>query len=150
MLASGTGSAYGVPQDYSFVIDQEGIIQYKGPRANVTAIMNKIDELLSTTDVDDLPAGANRMQLHQNFPNPFNPSSTITFELPVRAQVTLSVYDANGHLVRELVNGDVAEGSHEIIWDGKTAQGNIAGSGVYFYRLKMGDELLTRKMVLLK
>jgi hypothetical protein len=150
MIASATGATYGVPRDYSIVVDQEGNVQYLGPGVNVTTITNKIDELLQATAVGDVPAGSNRLQLNQNYPNPFNPSTTISFVLPARAPVSLAVYNADGHLIKELVKGDVAAGLREISWDGKNTQGHPAGSGVYFYRLKMGDEVLTKKMVLIK
>ena len=150
MIASSSGTAYGVPRDYSFVVDQDGIIQYKSSGVNVTAITNKIDELLQATSVGDVPAGSNRFQLNQNFPNPFNPSTTISFILPARAHVKLSVYNPDGHLIRDLINREVDEGLQEITWDGKNTQGFLAGSGVYFYRLKMGDKILTKKMILIK
>ena len=93
---------------------------------------------------------AYELALHQNTPNPFNPSTTISFTLPERARVTLTVYDVQGRLVRTLVDEMAGEGYQERIWDGKDASGNPVGSGVYFYRLTAGDKTLTKKMVLLK
>jgi hypothetical protein len=150
MLAMMTQIAYEVPRDYSFVIDQDGIIQYMGSQVDITALTAKIDELLQATAAGDVPDGSNRLQLNQNFPNPFNPSTTISFVLPAGAPVSLTVYSADGQLVRELVKGDAPAGLKEISWDGRNAHGHLAGSGVYFYRLKMGDKVLTKKMVLIK
>jgi hypothetical protein len=88
--------------------------------------------------------------LDQNHPNPFNPTTTIHFVLPVREDVTLSIYDANGHLVRTLVNEVQSYGAHEVTWDGRDDKSAVMGSGVYFYRLRAGKLTESRKMVLLK
>ena len=86
-----------------------------------------------------------RFNLEQNFPNPFNPSTTIKFELPRASQVNLSVYDILGREVSLLVNGKREAGVHEVKFDGS----NLA-SGVYFYRLQAGDFVQTRPVLLLK
>ena len=88
--------------------------------------------------------------LDQNAPNPFNPSTTISFTLAQRSRVTLSIYDVNGKMVDTLVDGTVGEGYNEYRWDGKDASGGTVSSGVYFYRLTSGKQTLTKKMVLLK
>jgi flagellar hook assembly protein FlgD len=88
--------------------------------------------------------------LYQNFPNPFNPSTTIAFKLPARRDVFLSVYNAEGSLIKNLVNGSMAEGLQEVTWDGKNEQGTPVGSGVYFYQLTFENQTLTKKMVLIK
>jgi hypothetical protein len=88
--------------------------------------------------------------LHPAVPNPFNPTTTVSFTLPEGAKVTLSIYDVEGKLVRTLVDETVAEGYQEHVWDGKDASGSAVSSGVYFYRLTAGDRTLTKKMILLK
>jgi hypothetical protein len=105
-------------------------------------------EWMSQTVSIEVPKAA--LALHQNHPNPFNPSTTISFTLPERARVTLAMYDVKGTLVRRLVDETVGDGYQERIWDGKDANGSQVGSGVYFYRLTAGDKTLTKKMVLLK
>ena len=87
----------------------------------------------------------------ENYPNPFNPTTTIRYSLPKAANVTLAVYDVGGRLVRMLVN-DVRKpaGVFEASWNGTDSTGNPVASGVYFYRLVAGSETLTRKAVLLK
>ncbi|MBN2289767.1 MAG: DUF4091 domain-containing protein, partial [Candidatus Glassbacteria bacterium] len=89
--------------------------------------------------------------LQQNNPNPFNPSTTITYtvagENPVRAR--LEVYDLRGALVRTLADEDREPGTYHVFWDGTDNSGAAVGSGVYFYRLRAGDFVRTRKMVLL-
>jgi flagellar hook assembly protein FlgD len=90
------------------------------------------------------------LALHQNRPNPFNPSTTISFTLPEKARATLSIYDVQGRLMRTLVDEIFGEGYRERIWDGRDAGGSQVGSGVYFCRLTAGNKTLTKKMVLLK
>ena len=88
--------------------------------------------------------------LGQNSPNPFNPSTTISFTLPAREQVTVSIYDANGRLVRTLLNDSRDYGTHSVTWDGRDDAGTTVGSGVYFYRLSAGKYSESKKMVMLK
>lgn len=88
--------------------------------------------------------------LHGNYPNPFNPSTRIVFELPISVEVQLSVYDIRGRLVRNLVRGELAAGRHEISWQGRDGQGRAAPSGVYLYRLDNGATSQTGRMVLSK
>jgi flagellar hook assembly protein FlgD len=88
--------------------------------------------------------------LAQNSPNPFNPSTTIRFTVPEKGRVALNVYDANGRLVRSLVDDVRDAGSHDVTWDGRDNSGASVGSGVYFYRLTAGKFRESKKMVLLK
>lgn len=88
--------------------------------------------------------------LAQNSPNPFNPTTTISFTLPAREQVTVSIYDASGKLVRNLVNDVRDYGTHRVTWDGRDDAGSTVGSGVYFYRLSAGKHTESKKMVMLK
>ncbi len=95
----------------------------------------------------DVPAVA---ALDQNFPNPFNPATTIRFSLREPALVSLRVYDAAGRLVRSLADGPLPAGLHERSWDGADARGKPVSSGVYLYRLDAGSFSRTRKMVLIR
>jgi hypothetical protein len=88
--------------------------------------------------------------LHQNHPNPFNPSTTISFTLPKQSTAKLTIYNVEGRLVTTLLDGTMDEGLKEVTWDGTDSHGNLVSSGVYFYRLKAGGKTLTKKMVLLK
>jgi hypothetical protein len=88
--------------------------------------------------------------LAQNVPNPFNPTTVISFGLSAGGSVSLRVYDVSGGLVRVLVDGRRPAGHHEAHWDSRDETGAVVASGVYFYRLEAGDYLETRKMVLLK
>lgn len=89
--------------------------------------------------------------LHQNYPNPFNPSTTIPYEMPPGgAHVRIDVIDAHGRVVRTLVDGYRAEGRREALWDGRTARGDPASSGVYFCRVRAAGAEQTRKITLVK
>ncbi|HEX7880495.1 MAG TPA: FG-GAP-like repeat-containing protein, partial [Candidatus Eisenbacteria bacterium] len=91
------------------------------------------------------------LELAQNSPNPFQPMTTIRFaRAPGSGSVaaTLSVFDPSGRLVRRLFEGDVAEGTHEVRWDGRDDSGSPLPSGVYFYKLTAGSHSVTRKMTL--
>jgi hypothetical protein len=104
-----------------------------------------------------LPAGVSgtrspihAMELHQNHPNPFNPATLITFELPEAAQVTLRVYDARGSMVRTLVDDRLAHDFHSIGWDGRDDHGQELGSGIYYYKLEAGAGSISRKLVMIR
>ena len=89
--------------------------------------------------------------LHQNSPNPFNPTTTIRFDLACEGHVELRVYDVAGHVVKTLVNGSLAAGWNVgIPWTGLDDAGTRVPSGVYFYRLVTADLTATKKMVLMK
>lgn len=88
--------------------------------------------------------------LDQNFPNPFNPNTTIAFGLKTGGFVSLSIYNAAGQLVAQLINDSRPAGQYATVWNGKVQNGSSAASGIYFYRLVTGDFTQTRKMVLLR
>lgn len=89
-------------------------------------------------------------ELSQNYPNPFNPYTSIQFYLPQGGHVTLSVYNIMGQKVAVLVDGYRDKGYGEVIWDGVDQSGNLVASGIYFYRLKIDDIVITKRMMLLK
>jgi hypothetical protein len=91
-----------------------------------------------------------RIALHQNRPNPFAPSTIISFALPEGGLVDLTVYDVRGRPVRRLTHEVMVQGLTEVVWDGKDARGRRAGSGVYFYRLETELGVFSRKMLLLR
>jgi len=77
--------------------------------------------------------------LAQNYPNPFNSSTVISYNVPVTSRVVLSIYNTEGRLVRTLVNGQSAPGSHNVIWNGLSNSGTAVATGIYVYRLQTGD-----------
>jgi len=140
-LASGeTGSTWsyvdtsvepGETYDYELVIRTTSGEEFRSPVARVTAARLALS-------------------LEQNVPNPFNPTTTLSFTLPERAEVKLSIYDAQGRLVAILVSGTIDAGPKKVTWDGRNAGGAPVSSGVYFSCLQVGEQRLARKMILLK
>jgi len=94
--------------------------------------------------VDEIPISQN-FKLHQSYPNPFNPTTTIRFSVEARHASLLRVYDLTGRLVETLVNDNLQSGEHEIVWNAGSQP-----SGVYFVRLESGEFVENRKIVLLK
>ncbi len=91
--------------------------------------------------------------LAQNFPNPFNPSTTIQFSIPESVglvKVRLDVFNLRGQLVKTLVDRSMEAGDYRVQWEGADNSGKHVSSGVYFYRLRTPDFKATRKMVILK
>ncbi|PWB75889.1 hypothetical protein C3F09_01895 [candidate division GN15 bacterium] len=98
-------------------------------------------------------AGANlptKFALDQNFPNPFNPTTQVSFALPKNAHVQLTVFNVLGQTVKTLVDEDMAAGNHTVTWNGRNSDGEQVSSGIYFYRISAGDFNATKKMMMLK
>ena len=103
---------------------------------------------VATSAPEETPAAVTK--LLPNFPNPFNPKTTLSFNMSEAGDVQLGIFDVQGRLVRLLMDQHVAAGPHAIEWDGNNAQGEKMSSGVYFSKLMTKDDVQTRKMVLIK
>jgi len=90
------------------------------------------------------------IKLIDNYPNPFNPTTNISFSLPVEQEIELVVYNMKGQIVRTLVHGQFASGENSVTWDGKDYNGKNVGSGLYFYKLLTSNQVISKKMLLLK
>ncbi len=88
--------------------------------------------------------------LHGNYPNPFNPTTTISFSLANDTDVKISVYNIKGQKVKTLISDHYSKGAHSIIWNGKDSNDKKVASGLYFYKLSSGKETQVKKMLLLK
>jgi flagellar hook assembly protein FlgD len=93
--------------------------------------------------------------LGQNYPNPFNPETWIPYQLAKPGEIVVKIYDASGRLVRTIELGYKKAGlysdkSQAVYWDGRNQQGEAIASGIYFYQLKAGSFVSTRKMVMVK
>ncbi|MFC1569358.1 FlgD immunoglobulin-like domain containing protein, partial [bacterium] len=88
--------------------------------------------------------------LNANYPNPFNPSTTISFQLPKTTQVTVTVYDLQGKNIATLLEQSLTAGKHQVQWDGRNDAGNDVASGVYFYKVHAGQNVKSSKMTLLR
>lgn len=92
-----------------------------------------------------------RSELHNNYPNPFNPETTISFSLSEASSfVTLDIFNVKGQQVRTLVNEQLSAGFYTRVWDGKNDVGRTVTSGIYFYKMQNADYTNTRRMILLK
>lgn len=106
----------------------------------------------ATTDTGNPVTGAvpAAMVLHQNAPNPFNPTTSIQFSLGSAGDARLVIFDARGRLVRTLLAGPQSAGTHQVIWNGMDDGGNGAASGAYYYRLQTAHGAETRRMTLVR
>ena len=102
------------------------------------------------TGIEDGPEVPRMTSLFPATPNPFNPTTTVRFDLSEATHVTLRVYDALGRYVRTLADEYLTAAQHEYLWNGMDDRGNAVATGVYFVRLQAGDVLESQKMVLLK
>jgi hypothetical protein len=125
------------------------------------AFRNDLDDYLycATNDSvvvgvgDDIPPGVvvpNAFALYPNVPNPFNPTTTVSFGTTQTARVELRIYDVGGRLVKTLVDDVQLAGHHEVAWDGRDDRGSEVASGVYFVRLVSAGQVRTHKIVLIK
>ena len=89
-------------------------------------------------------------QLNDAYPNPFNPSTLLSFNIPNNDNINVSIYDMSGRLITTLINEQLEQGEHSVILNGMDHNGNSVSSGVYFYTLHGKDISLTKKMVMMK
>lgn len=103
-----------------------------------------------TSVSNDLSKLPHTVSLEPAYPNPFNPITTIKYDVPTDSYVTITIYDLMGRRVNELMSERVSSGTHSVIWNGTDASNNPVASGMYLYQLKSSDFVETRKLVLLK
>ena len=105
----------------------------------------------ATAVASETAATPTAFSLGANYPNPFNPATTIPLAVPAGAKnVDLTIYNVLGQPMRQVWNGPLAAGEHQLTWDGRDAQGRPVAAGVYVYRLQVEDQTRTRKMVKLE
>ncbi|HFE63201.1 MAG TPA: hypothetical protein ENK14_02150, partial [Caldithrix sp.] len=125
-------------------VDNNGNRTFHGP---VSVTLKKGVHPISETFPDNF-------KLYANYPNPFNPSTTLRFDIPKLSSgvnhATLTIYNSLGEVVSVLHQGTIAPGSYEVIWDGTDSAGNLLPSGIYYARLQADFFLQTIKMVMLK
>jgi len=131
-----------------YILNTAGdIISQQNVTAGIpTDLEEQIISLLST-DTEVIP---DKFIIKQNFPNPFNPLTTISFKIPLESIVSLTIYDIQGKVVRKLVHRSRLVGSHNMVWDATNDKGLAVSAGMYFYRLEFDDVVKTMKMLLVK
>ena len=127
----------------------------KGGSDRITVTINVTDRVGAAPSVQTPPALPDTTALLSNFPNPFNPETWIPYQLAEPADVTLTIYDVQGRVVRTLRLGNQPAGlyrsrSKAAHWDGRNSIGEKVATGVYFYTLKAGDYAATRKLLIVK
>ena len=127
-----------VHQDHLYVADEDALVVYR---------------ITGTSDVgpsDDPPILTERFVLRQNFPNPFNASTSIEYSLPAPSSVAVAIFNLLGQRVRVLVDQAMPAGEHTVNWDGRDRSGSDVSSGVYFIVMQAGGEQAVRKAMVVK
>jgi len=114
---------------------------------DIHLVLNQVMPVVSVEDDYQLPSA---IILHDAYPNPFNPVTTIQYSLPYDAAVVLKIYDLMGREVRSLVNAFTSAGPQSVVWNAKDDNGNSVSSGVYIYRLETQGQVYSKKLILLK
>lgn len=112
--------------------------------ANIT-----FSEDVSVEDMTDIISSI-PIKFLKNYPNPFNPRTTIAFELKSKGKTKLEIYNLKGQKVKQIVNKNLDSGRHEFVWNGKNDDNQQVASGVYFYSLTHKDQSIVKKMIVLK
>lgn len=89
-------------------------------------------------------------ELFNNYPNPFNPTTTIIFQISQAGNVKINIFDISGRLIKQLINEQIDAGEYSTIWDGRDNNGKKVSSGIYFYQIISGEFIQSKKMILLK
>jgi hypothetical protein len=110
----------------------------------------EVDLAVGRFDVPDGGLVPLATALRGNYPNPFNPMTTIAFDLAKEGRVRIAIYGVDGRLVREVTNGHYAAGRHEEVWDGRDGGGRGVASGTYLYVMESAGYRETRRMLLLQ
>lgn len=157
-IGSGTAAQHSLTAHFGLgAVDTVDSLVLRWPSGIVQTLVDvhgdqrlRIIESATSTDVSETPDRSVPVWLGDAVPSPFNPSTSITYLLSQPQDVQLDVYDLAGRFVRSLVNEQVAAGEYRVQWNGRDDSGNRVASGVYLYRLRAGEHVATKRMVLLK
>jgi len=132
------------------IVDIEGTVRYNSAGFNQSAITNVITQLLAVTGTEPEDLTPHTSALISSYPNPFNAGTQIKVTLRAPGQASLSIFDARGEHVQTLMSGALDAGNHTFQWDGVDRHGNNLPGGVYMARLQTNNQVITRKLVMLK
>ena len=152
--AGSVTNLYASGYEYVYVIGGDGRVTYRNlagwnDSEVSAAVQSALDDLVGTP----APPSADRtVRMSTPSPNPFNPRTTLSLEVPAEgASVTLEVFDQRGRLVRSLLEGQPVTGPrYDVVWEGRDDMGRELASGVYFFRLRAGDQVSVRKGALVR
>ena len=146
-----TTDANGASSVYAADVDGDGDVDVLSASINDNKIAWYENIASPVTGVNfNVPGVPQQFILHNNYPNPFNPATTITYDLPEAANVVLKIYTVLGREVRTLIYSRQQPGPQSVVWDGRNARGMKVSSGIFIYRLQAGDLVQAKKMILLK
>ncbi|MBN2602397.1 MAG: T9SS type A sorting domain-containing protein, partial [Candidatus Marinimicrobia bacterium] len=135
---------------FSALTDCEAEVLYQLTTLTTLEDSVVMEKFTSKYRFETQPEIPRQFALHQNFPNPFNPTTKIRYELPKECDVKLAVFNIRGELVKWVIKDHQQPGYYEIEWNGHNDAGHLLSSGIYLYRLQAGTYLKTQKMVLMK
>jgi len=133
-----------------FIIDSSIAGKYFIDEVRISSTALSPEEFLFTPTVVEDSTGPTNFAITGNYPNPFNPTTTIKFTIPETGFVNLNVYNITGQKIRELVADIMTAGSHSVMWDGKDENGMMVSSGIYLSRLTSGVHVAAGRMLLMK
>ena len=136
------------PIDAEIIDNRIYVIEWSGERGLWEIVLPQASIETAVAEAEGIVP--EKFALAQNFPNPFNASTTIAFQLALPSQVELSIYSISGQRVRTLISDSLPAGHHRLQWDGHNDRGEPVASGAYLYQLLAGDFAATRQLMLLK
>ncbi|NQV18123.1 MAG: right-handed parallel beta-helix repeat-containing protein [Armatimonadetes bacterium] len=146
------GNSSNIPEEF-LISDLDGNVRIWDGDGNGVAVIDigcyEFGAPVSTSTDDYLINHVPKYELHNNFPNPFNPSTTISFSNSEKSKVLLNVYNIKGQKVKTLVKDTFESGTHSVIWEGSDDSGKSVCSGIYFYQLMIDNKPITAKKCLL-
>ena len=144
-----TWSNWEASQRDLYVVDVDGNVVF---HENITSgIPNDLEEtILGVLKINKSSILPNDFTVYQNFPNPFNPETTLIYDLPNDEYITLTIYDILGNEIKSLINRYESAGQKRVNWDATNNSGSLVSSGVYFYTIKAGSFSQTKRMIYLK
>jgi len=108
------------------------------------------DNITGLGDLNNVQQLIRSFKVIGNYPNPFDPSTTIAYSIPQKSDVKVNIYDVNGQLIKEIVNESLDAGEHFVTWNGTNQTNSSVASGVYIYTVQSGSRLVSRQMILVK
>lgn len=149
-FGDGTTSAEQSPTHVFTAINTYTVTLTVTDNGNATATTTQNVQITNMVGIAAEAALPEKFALSQNFPNPFNPSTTISYALPKKTQVRLTIYNMLGKEIRTLVNRTEDAGYKSVVWDGLDQRGQLISTGVYIYKIQAGEFTHTRKMIFMK
>jgi len=137
--------------EYTYQITQPGPLYIGIQCVSNDAFFFCVDDVsIMGNDVNDPELPVVVTALNNNYPNPFNPETTISYSVKERGPVTIEIYNVKGQLVKTVVKGIQEPGNHTIVWNGTDDNGRSVSSGVYYYKMQAGKYSSTKKMIMMK